>query len=57
MAQMPGSSGMQRSRQAVGNDIFTVFTGIALAIVLGTIAFVIYRCVDLFGRPFPVFPG
>jgi hypothetical protein len=56
MAQMPGP-GMQRTRAPVGNDIYTVLVAMALAIVLGTLAFVIYRCVDLLGKPFPGFYG
>lgn len=35
------------------NDIFTVMTAIALVAVLGTLAFVIYRCNELLGKPFP----
>jgi hypothetical protein len=54
MPQMPGP-GMQRTRAPVGNDIYTVLVAMALAIVLGTTAFVIYRCVDLLGKPFPGF--
>ncbi len=57
MAQMPGTPGVQRTRAPIGNDIYTLLAGIALAIVLGTVAFVIYRCVDLFGKPFPGIGG
>jgi hypothetical protein len=54
MAQMPGTM-PQRSRPAADNDIYTVLVSIALFTVLGTIAFVIYRCIDLFSQPFPGF--
>ena len=57
MAQMPGSTGPRRPLARPDNDIYTVLVSIALAIVLGTIAFVIYRCVELFDTPFPGFPG
>lgn len=43
------------SRPAPGNDIYTILLGIALAFVLGTVGFVIYRCNDLLGFPFPSF--
>lgn len=55
MAQIPGSPTPQRSRVAATNDIYTVLVGIALFTVLGTMAFAIYRCVDLLGTPFPGF--
>ena len=57
MAQMPGTPGLQRTRPSAGNDIYTLLAGMALAIVLGTVAFVIYRCVDLLDKAFPGFPG
>jgi hypothetical protein len=57
MAQMPGTPGLQRTRPSAANDIYTLLAGMALAIVLGTVAFVIYRCVDLLDKPFPGFPG
>lgn len=37
------------------NDIYTVFTAIALFFVAGALALVIYRCNELFGTPFPGF--
>ncbi len=43
------------SRPAAGNDIYTVLLAAALAIVAGTLGFVIYRCSDLLGVPFPSF--
>lgn len=39
------------------NDIYTVLASIALFISLGTVGFVIYRCNELFGTPFPGFAG
>ena len=57
MAQLPGPPGLQRTRPSAGNDIYTLLAGMALAIILGTVAFVIYRCVDLLDKPFPGFPG
>jgi hypothetical protein len=41
----------------VGNDIYTVLVCIALAFILGAIAFVIYRCTEILGTPFPGFAG
>jgi hypothetical protein len=57
MAQTPGTTGPRRSQAQGGNDIYTVLASIALATVLGTIGFVIYRCVQLFDTPFPGFTG
>ena len=57
MAQTPGSLTPQRSRASATNDIYTVLVSIALVTVLGTVAFVIYRCTELFDKPFPGFPG
>ncbi len=57
MAQMPGSAGVQRSRQTAPNDIYTVLVGIALFTVLGTTGFVIYRCIELLGTAFPGMPS
>ena len=57
MAQTPGSMTPQRSRASATNDIYTVLVSIALVTVLGTVAFVIYRCTELFDKPFPGFPG
>ncbi|MBN2560145.1 MAG: hypothetical protein JXQ75_04370 [Phycisphaerae bacterium] len=58
MAQMPGSTGSQKPRtEATPNDIYTVLAGIALVTVLGTLAFAMYRCVQLFDTLFPGFPG
>jgi len=39
------------------NDIYTVLVSIALFISVGTVSFVIYRCNELFGTPFPGFAG
>lgn len=55
MASNPGGSQGQRVKP--GNDIYTLLVGIALALVAGTVAFVIYRCYELFGTPFPGFTG
>lgn len=55
MVQMPSSTIPQRARATAENDIYTVLVCIALVAVLGTIAFVIYRCLELFGQPFPGF--
>ena len=57
MAQMPGSMMPHRSRAPATNDIYTVLVSLALLAVIGTIAFVIYRCTELFDKPFPGFPG
>ena len=35
------------------NDIYTVLLGIACAVALGTLCFVLYRANLLFGTPFP----
>ena len=35
------------------NDIYTVLASIAVVTVLGTIAFVIFRCTELFDTPLP----
>ena len=53
MAQMPGSTGSMPSPGKAENDIYTVLVCTAFAIVVGTLAFVIYRCIELFGSPFP----
>lgn len=47
----------QRSRAPATNDIYTVLVSLALLAVLGTIAFVIYRCTELFDTAFPGFPS
>ena len=44
-------AGMPQSRAY--NDIYTVLVAIALAVVLGTIGFVIYRSIDIFGTALP----
>jgi hypothetical protein len=53
MAQMPGSTGPSPSPGKADNDLYTVLVCTAFAIALGTLAFVIYRCTELFGSPFP----
>ena len=53
MAQKPGTTAPRRPKTQPGNDIYTVLASIGLAIVLGTIGFVIYRCVQLFDTPLP----
>ncbi len=55
MAQRPGSS--YKARQRAGNDIYTVLAILAFVAVAGTLGFVIYRCSELLGTPFPSFPG
>lgn len=35
------------------NDVYTVLVAIALVAVIGTVAFAIYRCNELLGKPFP----
>lgn len=57
MAQMPGTPGSSRLRARPTNDIYTVLVSIALAFVLGTVGFVIYRSTELFDSPFPGFMG
>ncbi len=39
------------------NDIYTVLASIALVATIGAVSFVIYRCNELFGTPFPGFKG
>jgi hypothetical protein len=55
MAQRPGGS--HATRQRAGNDIYTVLAILAFVAVAGTLGFVIYRCNELLGTPFPSFPG
>jgi hypothetical protein len=57
MAQMPGSIGPSPSPGKADNDVYTVLVCTAFVVVLGTLAFVIYRCTELFGTPFPGFGG
>ncbi len=57
MAQMPGTPGPQRLHGKAENDIYTVLLSIGMAAVMGTVGFVIYRCVQLFDTPFPGFSG
>lgn len=52
MAQLPGGP-----RYKPVNDIYTVLAGMALAVAVGTLAFVIYQCTELLGTPFPSFPS
>lgn len=51
MATQPGGYG----RSKPGNDIFTVLAAIALAVVAFALGYVIYRCNELLGEPFPSF--
>lgn len=39
------------------HDIYTALVSIALAVVAGTLGFVLYRCAELLGTPFPGFAG
>jgi hypothetical protein len=55
MAHLPSGTGTQRTRIQPGHDIYTALVGIGLAIVMGSIAFVVYRCVELFDSPLPGF--
>ncbi|HWL92393.1 MAG TPA: hypothetical protein VNT79_02575 [Phycisphaerae bacterium] len=43
------------SSRPAGNDIYTVLLGAAVAVVAGTLGFVIYQSVALLGVPFPSF--
>jgi hypothetical protein len=52
MAGQPGGSG---PRTSPTNDIYTVLVGIGAFAVIATLAFVIYRCNELLGKPFPSF--
>ena len=52
MAQTPNPS---RPAAKAPNDIYTVLASIAVVTVLGTIAFVIVRCTELFDTPLPGF--
>lgn len=53
MAQMPGSTGSSLTSGKADNDIYTVLVCTAFVVVAGTLAFAIYRCIELFGSPFP----
>ena len=53
MAQMPAGPTSQRPRVKPTNDIYTVLVSLAMAFVLGTSAFVVYRCIELLGTPLP----
>lgn len=55
MAGIP--SGFKAPRARAENDLYTAFAGIAAGILLATVIFVIIRCSDLFGTPFPGFTG
>jgi hypothetical protein len=57
MVQMPSSTGPSASPGKADNDLYTVLVCTAFAVVVGTLAFVIYRCIELFGTPFPGFSG
>jgi len=50
MAQMPEPAG---PRIPASHDIYTALVAIALAIVAGTLGFVIYRTNELMGTPTP----
>jgi hypothetical protein len=53
MAQMPSSTGLAPSSAKPDNDIYTVLVCTAFVVVAGTLGFAIYRCIELFGSPFP----
>ncbi len=55
MAKAAPVGGTYGVRVRPSNDIYTVLVSIALAVVAATIAFVIYRSVDLLGTAFPGF--
>lgn len=55
MAQTPASPTSVSARRQAGNDIFTAMVSISLVLVVGTLAFVIYRCNELLGTPLPGF--
>lgn len=52
MSQIPTGPGGTSSRRP-SNDIYTVMVAVALATVAGTLAFAVFRCIDLLGKPFP----
>lgn len=54
MAQMPSTPGPSSKP---GNDIYTVLVCTAFVVVLGTLAFVVYRCNELLGTPIPGIGG
>ncbi len=51
MAQKPQAS--RTTAVKASNDIYTVLVSIGLFAVLGTIAFTVLRCIELFETPFP----
>lgn len=53
--QRPGGS--YGSRAKAGNDVYTVLAAVGLFAIVATIGFVIYRCTELLGVPFPSFPA
>lgn len=53
MTQIPMSPAGSSQRGKASNDIYTVMVAVALATVAGTLAFVITRCIELLGKPFP----
>ncbi len=55
MAQAPATPTQVSSRRQAGNDIYTALVSISLALVVGTLAFVLYRCDELLGTPLPGF--
>ncbi len=55
MAAASGKPGPSGPRVRAGNDIFTVMVAIALVAAIGAVAFAIYRCNELLGKPFPGF--
>lgn len=55
MAKKSTAPRPRRPQAQADNDLYTVLLSIGLVTVLGTIGFVIYRCVELFDAPFPGF--
>lgn len=55
MAKGTPKSNPSGPRVPVVNDIYTVMVAIALTSVAGALAFAIYRCNELLGKPFPGF--
>lgn len=55
MTQMTSGAGLQRSKPRADNDVYTVLVIIGFVVVAATLGFVMYRCNELFGSPFPSF--
>ncbi len=55
MAAATGKSGPSGPRVRPSNDIYTVMVAVALFAAIGAVAFAIYRCNELLGKPFPGF--